>query len=65
MVSTTVDNVPFLFGSRSQRSYVSDKLRKQLKLPTLRSERISINTFLNTESKLKEKITQIECYALL
>ena len=66
-----LDNVPLLFDCASQRSYVSDKLRKQLKLPTLRSEKISIKTFGNKESVtkmidvvkfvLKDKFTQIEC----
>ena len=68
-----LDNVPLLFNCGIQRSYVSDKLRKQLKLRTLRSEKISINTFGNKESVtkmidfvpvkfvLKDKITQIEC----
>ena len=68
-----LDNVPLLFDYGSQQSYVSDKLRKQLKLPTLRSEKISVNTFGNKESVtkmidvvplkfvLKDKIIQIEC----
>ena len=68
-----LDNVPLIFDCGSQRIYVSDKLRKQLKLPTLRSEKISINTFGNKESVtkmidvvplkfvLKNEIIQIEC----
>ena len=48
-----LDNVPLLFDCGSQRSYVRNKLRKQLKLPTLTSERISINTFGNKESVTK------------
>ena len=68
-----LDNVPLLFDCGSQRSYVSDKLRKQLKLPTLRSEKISVNIFGNKQSVtkmvdvvqlkfvLKDKIIQIEC----
>ena len=48
-----LDNVPLIFDCGSQRIYVSDKLRKQLKLPTLRSEKISINTFGNKESVTK------------
>ena len=71
--SKKLDNVPLLFDCGSQRNYVSVKLRKQLKLPTLRSENISINTFGNKESittmidvvplkfVLKGKIIQIEC----
>ena len=42
-----LDNAPLLFDWGSQQSYVSDKLRKRLKLPTLRSEKVSINTFGN------------------
>ena len=74
-----LDNVPLLFDCGSQRSYDGDKLRKQLKLPTLRSEKISINTFGNKESVtkmigvvrlkfvLKDKIFQIEylCTSLI
>ena len=68
-----LDNIPLLFDCGSQRSYVSDKLRKRFKLPTLRSEKISINTFGNKESVtkmtdlvqlkffLKDKVIQIEC----
>ena len=68
-----LDNVPLIFDCGSQRIYVSDKLRKQLKLPTLRSEKIFINTFGNKESVtkmidvvplkfvLKNEIIQIEC----
>ena len=69
-----LDNVPLLFDCGSQRSYVSDKLRKQLKLPTLRStKKKSMNTFGNKESVtkmidvvplkfvLKDKIIQTEC----
>ena len=68
-----LDNIPLLFYCGSQRSYISDKLRKQLKLPTFRSGKISINTFGNKESVtkmidvvqlkffLKDKVIQIEC----
>ena len=35
-----LDNVPLLFDCDSQQSYGSVKLRKQLKLPTLKSEKI-------------------------
>ena len=68
-----LDNVPLIFDCGSQRIYVSDKLRKQLKLSTLRSEKICINTFGNKESVtkmidvvplkfvLKNEIIQIEC----
>ena len=48
-----LDNIPLLFDCGSQRSYVSDKLRKQLKLLTLRSEKICINTFGNKECVTK------------
>ena len=44
-----LDNVPLLFGCGSQRSYVSDKLKKQLKLLTLRSEK-SLLTLLASKS---------------
>ena len=68
-----LDNIPLLFDCGSQRSYASDKLRKRFKLPTLRSEKISINTFGNKESVTKmidlvqlkffskDKVIQIEC----
>ena len=48
-----LNDVPLLFDCGSQRSYVSDKLRKQLKLSTLGLERISINTFGTKESVTK------------
>ena len=48
-----VNNVQLLFDSGSQRSYISEDLRKKLNLPTLRKENIAINTFGNKESKIQ------------
>ena len=42
-----------LLDSRSQRSYISEKLRNELSLPPLRRKRLFIKTFGNTNSKCK------------
>ena len=42
-----------LFDSRSQRTYVSEHLRKQLKLPTIRQEKILIKSFGQTDFSAK------------
>ena len=42
-----------LLDSRSQRSYISEKLRNELNLPPLRRKRLFIKTFGNTNSKRK------------
>ena len=41
-----------IFDSGSQRSYITDDLRKRLKLPVIRKEKIVIKTFGNVDSKL-------------
>ena len=46
-------NTLLLLDSGSQRSYISEKLRNELNLPTLRRERLFIKTFGNTNSKCK------------
>ena len=48
-----VSNVRLLFDSGSQRSYISEDLRKKLNFRTLRMESIAINTFGNKESKIQ------------
>ena len=48
-----VSNVRLLFDSGSQRSYISEDLRKKLNFRTLRMENIAINTFGNKESKIQ------------
>ena len=42
-----------LLDSGSQRSYISEKLRNELNLPTLRRERLFIKTFGNSNSKCR------------
>ena len=68
-----IDNVQLLFDSGSQRSYISEDLRKKLNFPTLQTKNIVINTFGNKENKiesidvvpekfiLKNRVIQIEC----
>ena len=46
-------NTLLLLDSGSQRSYISEKLRNELNLPTLRRERLFIKTFGNSNSKCK------------
>ena len=46
-------NTLILLNSGSQRSYISEKLRNELNLPTLRRERLFIKTFGNSNSKCK------------
>ena len=46
-------NILLLLDSGSQRSYISEKLRNELNLPTLRRERLFIKTFGNSNSKCK------------
>ena len=47
-----VSNVRLLFDSGSQRSYISEDLRKKLNLPTLRKKKnIAIHTFGNKNPK--------------
>ena len=42
-----------LFDSGSQRTYISEHLRKELKLPTIRQEKILIKTFGQTDFSAK------------
>ena len=42
-----------LFVTCSQRSYVTNDTRTRLNLPTIRKEKLIIQTFGNNESKLK------------
>ena len=65
--------VNIVFDSGSQRSYVTGDLRKRLKLPLIRKEKIVIKTFGNVDSKLYnadivpvqfvvgQQVTGIEC----
>ena len=46
-------NTLLLLDRGSQRSYMSEKLRNELNLPTLRRERLFIKTFGNSNSKCK------------
>ena len=46
-------NTLLLLDSGSQRSYISEKLRNELNLPTLRRERLLVKTFGNSNSKCK------------
>ena len=48
------EDVQIVFDSGSQRTYVSDSLRKRLKLQTIRTERIVINTFGNDEIRAQD-----------
>ena len=41
-----------LFGSGAQRSYITENLKLKLNLQVLRSKRIAVKTFGNTESEL-------------
>ena len=43
-----------LFDSGSQRTYITDKLRRSLKLPKIRTENLMIQTFGNTKSDVKQ-----------
>ena len=47
------NNIQLLFDSGSQRSYISTEIRNRLKLPTLRTERLVINTFGNQDAQIK------------
>ena len=49
----TANNIQLLFDSGSQRSYISTEIRNRLKLPTLRTERLVINTFGNQDAQIK------------
>ena len=65
-----MNNVQLLFDGGSQRSYISEDLRKKLNLPTLRKENIAINTFGNKENQsidvvpvkfiLKDRVLEID-----
>ena len=46
-------NTLLLLDSRSQRSYISEKLRNELSLPSLRRERLFIKTFGKSNSKCR------------
>ena len=46
-------NTLLLLDSGNQRSYMSEKLRNELDLPTLRRERLFVKTFRNSNSKCK------------
>ena len=48
------EDVHIIFDSGSQTTYVTDSLRKRLKLQTMRTERIIINTFGNDEIKAQD-----------
>ena len=48
-----LDNVSLLFDCCSQRSYVSDKLKTQLKLLTLRSEKFLLTLLASMRPSLK------------
>ena len=47
-------NVRLFFGSGSQRSYISDRLRNRLRLPTLKTEKLLIKTFGDDREQLRE-----------
>ena len=47
-------DVRILFDSGSQRSYLTDDLRKRLNLRTIRSENLVVQTFGNTQSEMKK-----------
>ena len=51
--SSEQKNTVLLLDSESQRSYILEKLRDELKLPTLRRECLFIKTFGNSNSKFK------------
>ena len=65
-----MNNVQLLFDGGSQRSYISEDLRKKLNLSTLRKENIAINTFGNKENQsidvvpvkfiLKDRVLEID-----
>ena len=42
-----------LFDSGSQRSYITEEVRKKLKVPTVRTERVILNTFGATNSSAR------------
>ena len=48
------EDVQIIFDSGSQGTYVSDSLRKRLKLQIIRTERIIINTFGNDEIRTQD-----------
>ena len=45
------ETVNIIFDSGSQRSYITEDLRKRLRLPVIRKEKIVIKTFGNVDSK--------------
>ena len=47
-------NVRLLFDSGSQRSYISDRLRNRLRLPTVKTEKLLIKTFGDDSEQLRE-----------
>ena len=42
-----------LFDNCSQQTFISEKLRKRLNLPTARKEKIMVKSFASTEHKLQ------------
>ena len=46
------ETVNIIFDNLSRRSYINDNLRKRLKLPVIRKEKLVIKTFANLDSKL-------------
>ena len=50
---TSANGVRILFDSCSQKSYISARLRNELQLPTIRTDRILVKTFGKEEGSLK------------
>ena len=50
-----------MFDTGSQRSYIANKSQHRLNLPTIRTEKLVIQTFGNSDSELKDvDIVQFE-----
>ena len=47
--------VRVLFDNGSQRSYVTEELRRRLNLPTVKSERLNLNTFGNSKYRTQDR----------
>ena len=64
LVNEKVILARILFDSGSQRSYITNKLRLKLELPSLRKEKLVIKTFGNNDSSLKElDVVQFKIYS--
>ena len=63
--SCNTSHARILFDTGIQRSYITEELREKLSLPTIREERIILNTFGEEESKACEvDVVQLKftCY---